>query len=153
MIGGSKSYTLLYRATRDGFQASSFHSKCDGKANTITIIKTTQDYVFGGFTAAAWDMTYTYKTDSTAFLFALRQAGSSKNDKFSITMSSNAIYCAPYYGPVFGGGHDIFVPDNADVNTGDENCHSYQCPYGNVGYLTGGIRTFIASEIEVHQIN
>jgi hypothetical protein len=40
---------LLYRATRDGFDASSFHSKCDGKANTVTIIKTDSNYVFGGY--------------------------------------------------------------------------------------------------------
>jgi hypothetical protein len=32
--------TLLYRATTHGFEASAFHAKCDGKENTITIIKT-----------------------------------------------------------------------------------------------------------------
>jgi hypothetical protein len=36
----SKNGTLLYRGTRDGFTAKSFHEKCDGKENTITIIKT-----------------------------------------------------------------------------------------------------------------
>ena len=43
---------LLYRATRDGFTASAFHEKCDGKENTITIIKTNGNYVFGGHTSA-----------------------------------------------------------------------------------------------------
>ena len=30
---------LLYRASRDGFTGQAFHSKCDGKGNTISIIK------------------------------------------------------------------------------------------------------------------
>ena len=30
---------LLYRASEDGFGADAFHSKCDGKSNTMIIIK------------------------------------------------------------------------------------------------------------------
>jgi len=30
-------WSLLYRATRDGFDSSDFHSKCDGHSNTLTI--------------------------------------------------------------------------------------------------------------------
>ena len=39
---------LLYRATRDGFTAKSFHSKCDDIPNTVTIIKNNFNYGFGG---------------------------------------------------------------------------------------------------------
>jgi hypothetical protein len=46
----SKQARLIYRGTDDGFGSSSFHSKCDGIANTITIILTTDDFIFGGFT-------------------------------------------------------------------------------------------------------
>jgi len=38
----NKSYIvseLLYRGTKDGFSASVFHSKCDGKGATIILIK------------------------------------------------------------------------------------------------------------------
>ncbi len=31
-------WTLLYRGTRDGFGAKEFHSKCDGKSSTLTIV-------------------------------------------------------------------------------------------------------------------
>ncbi len=31
--------SLIYRASQDGFEASSFHSKCDNKPNSLTIIK------------------------------------------------------------------------------------------------------------------
>ncbi len=30
---------LIYRGSKDGFKASTFHSKCDGHSNTIIIIK------------------------------------------------------------------------------------------------------------------
>jgi hypothetical protein len=44
-------WSLLYRTTRDGFGAVDFHSKCDGKLNTLTILKASySSYIFGGFT-------------------------------------------------------------------------------------------------------
>jgi hypothetical protein len=42
-------WKLLYRASVDGFRATDFHRKCDGKPNTVSIIKTTDDFVFGGW--------------------------------------------------------------------------------------------------------
>jgi hypothetical protein len=32
-------WSLLYRGTRDGFDSSDFHSKCDGHSNTLTLLK------------------------------------------------------------------------------------------------------------------
>jgi len=40
----------LYRASRDGFEASKFHEKCDNKGATLTIIRNTIGRIFGGFT-------------------------------------------------------------------------------------------------------
>ena len=38
-------WNLIYRASRDGFEAFNFDSKCDNKPNTLVIIKSN---VFGG---------------------------------------------------------------------------------------------------------
>eukprot|EP01083_Nonionella_stella_P276851 941111_1 len=35
-----KRWSLLYRGSRDGFRANIFHNKCDGKAKTLSIIRT-----------------------------------------------------------------------------------------------------------------
>jgi len=35
-------WTLLYRGTRDGFGSDDFHSRCNGHANTLTILKAKQ---------------------------------------------------------------------------------------------------------------
>ena len=45
---------LLYRGSRDGFAAECFHSRCDNKGPTVTIVKSGK-YVFGGFTEQSWN--------------------------------------------------------------------------------------------------
>ena len=46
-------WKLCWRATRDGWNATAFHSLCDEKGPTITIIKVGK-YIFGGFTSLPW---------------------------------------------------------------------------------------------------
>ena len=46
-------WRLLFRASRDGFGASAFHSRCDNKGPTITVVKSDGN-IFGGFTENAW---------------------------------------------------------------------------------------------------
>ena len=48
---------LLFRASRDGFLASTFHSKCDNKGPTITIVQS-EENIFGGFTEESWSSKY-----------------------------------------------------------------------------------------------
>ena len=48
-----KRWTLCYRASSHGWAASTFHSRCDGKPHTVTIIRKSP-YVFGGYTDIAW---------------------------------------------------------------------------------------------------
>ena len=42
-----------WRASVDGWAASTFHSRCDGKGPTVTIIKVGR-YIFGGYTSVSW---------------------------------------------------------------------------------------------------
>ena len=46
-------WRLLFRASRDGFAALAFHSKCDNKGPTVTVVKSSGN-IFGGFTGNAW---------------------------------------------------------------------------------------------------
>ena len=46
-------WRLLFRASRDGFAASAFHSKCDNKGPTVTVVKSGAN-MFGGFTEKPW---------------------------------------------------------------------------------------------------
>ncbi len=153
---------LLYRATRDGFEASAFHAKCDGKANTVTIIKTNGDYVFGGYTTAIWvdPINWNYEYDSSAFIFSLRRNSVSNNYKFMVTQPRWAIIGPSTYGPIFGTGHDISIIDKSNINTGSYTnfCYSYLCPSGyslgasSNAFLAGTYDGWLTSEIEVYQI-
>lgn len=40
-------WQLVYRASLHGFGSQDFHSKCDGVAKTLTLIKTKESYIFG----------------------------------------------------------------------------------------------------------
>ncbi len=44
---------LLYRASRDGWTAANFHSCCDNKGPTVTVVKS-GNYIFGGYTDHQW---------------------------------------------------------------------------------------------------
>ena len=42
-----------WRASVDGWAASTFHSRCDSKGPTVTIIRVGR-YIFGGCTSISW---------------------------------------------------------------------------------------------------
>ena len=49
-----KDWFLVYRGTLDGFGAADFHRECDGVAKTVTIVKSTNGNIFGGYTDKLW---------------------------------------------------------------------------------------------------
>ena len=50
----------IYCGSEDGFSSSNFHSKCDAKSNTLTIIKPKDsNNLFGAFIAVNWSTTST----------------------------------------------------------------------------------------------
>jgi hypothetical protein len=152
--------TLLYRATTDGFEASSFHEKCDGKGNTITIIKTNGNYVFGGFTAAKWSSSRRYTEDTKAFIFSVRRKGISCKYKFMVKNENEAIYGHPNYGPTFGN-EDFVIKDKSNINISSYSSYSnlgwaYHYPpenEDNYSFLAGSYDDWLTTEIEVYQIN
>ncbi len=148
---------LLYRATTDGFEASAFHAKCDHKENTITIIKTNDDYVFGGYTAAKWSSNFNeHIEDSKAFIFSLRRRGISCNYKFNVRYAKYAIFVDPRRGPSFGI-KDILIHDKSNIDAGSSTYlgHTYDNhpDTGHPSKCLEGIANFLTTEIEVYQIN
>ena len=151
---------LLYRASRDGFYSRDFHDKCDGKSNTITIIKNSLNYVFGGFASSAWSSSYQYINDTNAFLFSLRRNGTSTSDKFLSKISQYSLFCRADYGPTFGAGHDIHICNQSNTNYGSQGNlgHSFNLPNGYTyggnakDFLTGSYNQWTTTEIEVYEI-
>ena len=54
LTSASHNYVLLYRASRNGWAAANFHSFCDNKGPTVTVVKH-GNYIFGGYTEQPWE--------------------------------------------------------------------------------------------------
>ena len=97
---------LLYRSTTNENTADAFHKACDGKSNTITIIHSNYNHIFGAFTEAEWSRDG-FKKDKRAFLFLLRSQFTN-NPKIILYKNIEidyieAVKCYSNYGPRFGG--------------------------------------------------
>ena len=67
-VGRNSEWKLCYRASIDGPYDYTFHIKCDGKNNTVTVVKK-NDYVFGGFTDVPWGIVIKLLRLNVTFLF------------------------------------------------------------------------------------
>lgn len=78
-IGGKKGkWKLLYKGTKDGFQASTFRSLCSNKGPTIVVIKSSNGNIFGGYANCAWSSSGSYQYDNKSFLFSAKSANGQK---------------------------------------------------------------------------
>ncbi|CAG2250104.1 unnamed protein product [Mytilus edulis] len=117
-LGGNKRYTLLFKATRDGCDATAFHTKCNNKGPTVTIMYNTNNSVYGGYTSLSWASTGDYVVDGNSFLFRLHQNGIWKPVKMPVKNTTYSIHDSAGYGPTFGGGHDLPSFTNTITVTG-----------------------------------
>jgi hypothetical protein len=143
---------MLYQASRDGFGASNFHSKVDGIQGTLTIIKTVDNFVFGGYTQADWGSNGGIY-DQNSFIFSLIN-NYNIPVKMNIKQYNAAIYAYTYYGPTFGGGHDFYISDSSNLNTQSySNIYSFEMPnFGTASSLLAGSWNFRTFEIEVYSV-
>ena len=53
-IGNDYQWRLIYRASEHGYTASSFHECCNDKGPTLVVIKSSEGWIFGGYTTKSW---------------------------------------------------------------------------------------------------
>lgn len=114
-------WTPKHIASKDGFGAATFHSKCDGVARLLVVIQSDKDYVFGGYTGGASfhsSTGYMTSTGQQPFLFSLLNPSGTPPMKFDLTKPTHALNGHPSYSATFGGGHDIHIVNNANVTVG-----------------------------------
>ena len=113
-----RKWSLLYQGSRDGFGAFDFHFRCDHKSYKLTIVKSTNCNIFGGFANAQWmPKNDLWQEDKRAFIFSLINK-ENRPLLFEHTSSNNDSIClSSSFGPVFGGYYDLFICDNSNENT------------------------------------
>ncbi|KAJ5066103.1 pep-cterm sorting domain-containing protein [Anaeramoeba ignava] len=167
-----------FSAKRDGFSCQKWHDKCDNQGKTLVIIKTKQNFIFGGFTQVGFtndkskwkkeDRNFAngYIIDPNSFIFSLRNdKNNRKPEKFSIRQDQqqNAIGYDETEGPSFGEGGFGNWPDfhlNINLNSGHSNFgSSYNLPNGikeetneAYTYLAGSPKSWVVDELETYFI-
>ena len=87
---------LLYRVSRDGDSSSTFHQKCDNIKDTVTLVKTKNNLIFGGYTNQTWNGG-DYKKDDKAFCFSI-----DLKKKYNNKGTGKSVFCCKNLGPCFG---------------------------------------------------
>ena len=53
-LGNDREWKLIYRASEHDYTAQSFHEFCDNQGSTLVIIKSSEGWIFGGYTTQSW---------------------------------------------------------------------------------------------------
>ena len=155
---------ILMNSNTDGDSISTFYNKCGGRSNTLSIIKTTKDHIFGGYTTQSWRENYgtrkvktkkglveeKYRVpigDGGAFVFSI-----DKKKKYNIIATNEAI--GMYMNSWWGFGYN-----NQAINI-KENCTKRNDNYaGNGTYnipekfeLNEGENNFTVKSFEIYQV-
>lgn len=94
-----KIFRPCYRGTRDGFRGLDFHDHCNFVANTLTVIKDTQGWIFGGFVETQWDDRAYNPVSQNAFLYSLKNSyGTPFRMNNNNADGSSAMYTEQSYG-------------------------------------------------------
>ena len=147
---GNVKLSLIYKATIDSDFSNKFHEKCDDHSPTITLIKTDNGLIFGGYTTQTWNNDEDCKQDDEAFLFSMNL-----RKKYEIQKGVEcAIYCGGEYGPTFGEGFDLCLCNNfMGLNGSYSNFPKSYGKGSSTNELTDKNRNFKISDVEVYSVD
>ena len=136
---------LIYDAKRDGDKASIFHSLCDNKESTLTIISTSDNKKIGGFLSKPFGGNKRYISDNNAFVFSLNY-----KEKYPSLNKGKNYEDIDNMGPIFG---STCISINDNFLSSDKN---YYHPY-NSRYNFGKRESindffFTVNDLEIYQI-
>ena len=145
------SFNLLFKAAKDGENASDFHRICDGKSQQLIFIKTKNEEIFGGYTKIGFNSRGKYCKDNNAFVFSI-----SKKTIYNIKNNVHAIFDSKERGPCFSGSnyYIISVKENMLKSKGN-TCIASESNYKGISKdyeINNGQREFDINDIEVYQV-
>lgn len=145
-------YNLIYRASKDGKNANSYHNKCNEKINTLTVVQTVKGNKFGGYTETRIQESNKGYKDPKSFIFSLDKMKIYEN----LNKEGKVIRHYRGYGPFFVGGFVVF--DSNFYNT--RNNYVYDKSSSSNFFsrededfeLNNGEEFFAIREVEVFEI-
>ena len=141
-------FNLIYDSERDGDSISTMHKLIDGKGATLFLIKSDNNYIFGGYAQDNWNANGNWLNNKDNFIFSI----TNKKKYTKNTSDSNGIYANNSYF-IFGAGYDIILYDGyCSSQTNYTNIQSYKPQYGMQSQyeLNGGTKNFQVQRLEVY---
>lgn len=155
-----RSWGLLFRATRDGWTAGDFHSRCDGQGATIIVVRVLGGPVVGGFSSIGWISPFPPgqidTTDDEAAHVFTNLANSARFERFPLTTPN--LVRSTNWGPRFGMEELILLLNSSQhkYEAKRQFAHRDWCDTPRsttINHLTGRLGgTFLAEEIEVFAV-
>ena len=146
---GSVSYSVCYKATKDGESPETFRELCDRKRPLLFLFETTDGYRFGAYTSLYFgnDVKFGYRKDDQAFIFSF-----DTGKKYKIEQPEYAVSDTKGNFPMFGK-RDIYIGKNilTESNSYAMFPVSYEKDPNAPGdyMLNGGMKKFMFKELEV----
>lgn len=149
------SLKLKFSSSKNGDSESEFHNKCDNIGPNLSIVKTKNNIIFGGFTTNNWAGSGINKKDDSSFIFNIN------NKKiYNIRKGEYAIYCDNnslinfYNGR--GGSSSLRVSEGFLSNSSSNTCELQDTSfYGfDRNYeLNNGVQTFSVIEMDIYEVD
>ena len=136
---------LLFNSKIDGDLLTTFFNKVANKISTLIIIKSTNNYIFGGYSSVAWKCDGNWHSDKNSFIFSFytKQKYEVKDNN-----SSNHIYGN---NGLIQFGYDIRIYDKCTSNNQNfVGKNNYNSP--DNFQMNGGNQYFTVSSYEVYEI-
>ena len=154
-----KRFELLFRMSFDGDTVEAFHSKCDGKGPTVTLIRSKNDCVFGGYAGSSWEsplsMFGKWVDDRSCFLFSVVNPFGDPITKMPNVGNDNAdsgMYQCCDFGPTFGVGGFTLWQEDDETYSDMKPDGTYGDPLGRGDATFTGDQLFTPAEVEVWQV-
>ncbi|KAJ5073518.1 hypothetical protein M0811_08635 [Anaeramoeba ignava] len=134
---------LGYSGVKHGFAIPTFHSKCDNRGQTLVLIETNKNFIFGGFTSVGWVSDPSkwvryrhpgYIKDSKAFIFSLKKGDKKRTPKRFRVIKKRSVFAIHYNDNILlfgkgGGNADIRLLWNGSILLNYSNFgHTYHLP-------------------------
>jgi len=131
-------WKLLYKWTRDPKTNEAWHRACNGKGPTVTIIRTKDGHVFGGFSQITWSapagQAWESKESKLSFIFSLTDGKNRQPYQCLPFQNYKDAICLCESNNGFGwgyGGSDLWVyPGNVSTPVSTNLNSTYKLPEG-----------------------
>ena len=146
-----KKYELIFKMSENGTNSKYFHKICNDKGPTLTLVKTTNNKIFGGFTPLNWNNEGGCINDKSnqTFIFSLNL-----KKKYNMNKQNGyGIDCYPDYGPNFGN-CDFYLKENMKEGAtyANNNCNFLSNKNLELTGGKGDHEDFETEEFEVYKV-